>query len=74
MMARVSFVNDRGGDWVAMYIDGELVEESHSLDPWHILTPLVGKQVTTLEFFESDFEEFGRGYNTLDEYTDFDEE
>lgn len=73
-MARVSFVNDRGGDWVAMYIDGELVEESHSLSPWHILTPLVGKEVTTLEFFESDFEEFGRGYDTLEEYTDLEQE
>ena len=73
-MARVSFVSDRGGDWMAMYIDGQLVDETHMLDAYRIITPLVGKHITTLEFFESDFEEFGRGYETLDEYTDFDDD
>lgn len=71
-MARVAFVKDEGGDWIAMYINGELVDEGHSLDSWHILTPLVarGESVESLEYFESNFEEIGRGYNTLDEYPD----
>ena len=71
-MAKVAFVNDEGGDWIAMYFDGELIDEGHSLDSWRILTPLLtrGGTIESLEYFESNFEEFGRGYDTLDEYPD----
>lgn len=69
-MAKVTFVMDEGGDWMAMYIDGKLVDETHMLDSYRIVTPLVGKTVESLEYFESNFEEFGRGYETLEEYPD----
>lgn len=69
-MANLTIVHDDGGDWVAYYIDGELVDEGHSLAPISWIEPLLGKTIESLKEYGSFFEEFGRGYETLAEYTD----
>ena len=69
-MADIALVHDEGGDWIAMYVDGELVDESHSLSEDTVVSHLVGKTVDSLTNYEFDFLEIGRGYDTLAEYTD----
>jgi hypothetical protein len=34
---KFTLVRPEGFDWEAFYIDGKLIEESHSLSAWHIL-------------------------------------
>jgi hypothetical protein len=29
-----------GDDWIGLYLDGKLVEEGHSLEPFHVLDAL----------------------------------
>lgn len=69
-MAKIAVVFDEGGDWEAFYINGMLVDESHSLSTQRVLDLLVGKTVDEVEYFESDFEESGnRGFDNLSEYS-----
>lgn len=37
----VTYVQDEyNGDWVGLYVDGKLVDESHSLDPQRVMDAL----------------------------------
>jgi len=69
-MADVVLVNDIGGDWIAMYVDGKIVREGHSLSESTVIDLLLGKSVDSFTEYGYDFEEIGLGYETLDEYTD----
>lgn len=71
-MAKVTVVFDEGGDWEALYVDGILVDETHSLSIQRVLDTLVGKTVDDVEYFEFDFEHSnaGRGFETLEKYSD----
>lgn len=39
-MKRIVFVNDNSGDWVGLYVNGNLTIEGHSLEPDDVLTVL----------------------------------
>lgn len=69
-MAEVVLVHDEGGDWIAMYVNGYLKDEGHSLSEDRVLEILVGETVESLNNFSLDFQEIGKGYQTLDEYGD----
>lgn len=69
-MADVTFVYASTGDWVAMYIDGQLSVEGHSLPTSDIFTDLVGEKIDSFKEFEgNDWTGGGRGYESLSEYT-----
>lgn len=44
-MKQVAYVTDVSGDWEGIYVDGKLVDESHSLDPRRVLEA-IGVQFT----------------------------
>jgi hypothetical protein len=37
---RADYVQDQSGDWCGLYVNGELADEGHSLDPWRVLTAI----------------------------------
>lgn len=41
---RVDYVQDHSGDWCGLYVNGELVDEGHSLDAWRVLTAIKENQ------------------------------
>lgn len=67
-MADVTFVYASTGDWVAMYIDGQLSVEGHSLPPSNIFAGLVGEKIDSFKEFECDDWPGGRGHENLSEY------
>lgn len=70
-MAKLDVVSDTGGDWIAFYIDENLLEEGHSLSPYHLLSSLEGLTIDTVKFWEFDFqaENVGSGFPSLGDYT-----
>lgn len=50
----VVLVSSLDGDWIGMYVDGELVEEGHSIRPHRAIEALVGKHVGRLTEREED--------------------
>jgi hypothetical protein len=56
----VSYITDASGDWCGLYINGELVDEGHSLDPWRVLTAVQkhqhGVAIKELHHHEVDLE------------------
>lgn len=60
---RVHFVHSEGGDWVGLYVDGELVFSDHSLTPEKVLT-ILGIPYTEEDISDEDME------NGLPEFLD----
>lgn len=49
---KVNYVHDEGGDWAGLYIDGELIDENHSLYVGHVLEALESRGLIEYEGFE----------------------
>lgn len=47
-MTKVTILSSAQGDWEAMYLDGKLVQEGHSLDPDRLVTNLLQHYVESL--------------------------
>lgn len=60
---KIQFITSEEGDWIAMYIDGRLVEQGHSLDERevakHISKRIPGSTVGTVEKSYEWFDEQG---------------
>lgn len=56
---KINHVISTDGDWEALYIDGVLKEEGHSLDVWHVLNAI------GLEFTQHTIDFDSLGYGTL---------
>jgi len=63
-MKRVSLFHAGSGDWVGMYVDGELVDEGHSLQESEllgILSKYLGFEFTNLYSEDEYLERYGNG-------------
>ena len=47
---RVHFITTEDGDWVAMYVNGKLIAEGHSLSHEQVAEEIPGVLVTTEEW------------------------
>jgi hypothetical protein len=55
----ITFMHSEGGDWVALYSDGDKIDEGHSLTPEMVLEaleiPFTSIEVKVDEYGEADF-------------------
>lgn len=71
-MAKVSLVTDEEyGDWQALYINGQLVDEAHTLQARDILQAIEGLTIESVELFSIESFPTGRGEPCLNDYTNF---
>lgn len=71
-MAKVSLVTDEEyGDWQALYINGQLVDEAHTLQARDILQAIEGLTIESVELFSIESFPTGRGEPFLNDYTNF---
>lgn len=66
----LSVVSDIQGDWEAVYANGRLVLENHSVSAAELGVKLVGVTVSEFEHLTSPFSQLGRGLPLLSDYTD----
>lgn len=69
-MAKITRMASLEGDWEAMYIDGTLVVEGHTLDMYWIVTNLIGVTVESYDSFSVDMSEDGYARESLSDYSD----
>jgi hypothetical protein len=70
-MTKITVVKDEGGDWEAVYFDGKVQAQTHSVDYVYSILPLLVEQnIESIEVFEADLAERGWAPNTLDEFED----
>jgi hypothetical protein len=74
MTVDIILIKDVSGDWEALYVNGKLAEEGHSLDITNVLMLLVGSTVRSYYSFEYDFaySGIGKGYDIIDKYHEID--
>ena len=68
---KVALVYDSNGDWTAMYLNGVLVDQGHSLSGDRVARRLIGLEVESLDEYEADISELGGwALEKLEDYDD----
>jgi hypothetical protein len=59
-MAELDIVQDTGGDWEALYVNGQCMEQNHSINWVKCLKDLKGAGLDEVTIHEVDCEKYGQ--------------